>query len=57
MGRGSKSNAECFCYNCDRWFHYLGIATHRAMHRRKQEKVEILYSSGIIKTHDYRPST
>jgi len=32
----------CYCYNCRRWFHSLGIARHRAMHRDRKEDCTIL---------------
>jgi hypothetical protein len=37
MGR---SNKQVYCPRCDKYFHYLGYARHRAMHsdQRKKEK-------------------
>lgn len=37
---------ECYCCTCDKHFHYLGIATHRAMHRDKKEDCTIIYTYG-----------
>lgn len=37
---------ECYCCTCDKDFHYLGIATHRAMHRNKKEDCTIIYTYG-----------
>ena len=44
----------CYCYNCDRWFHYFGIATHRATHKRRGEICKINYTDGITRVHDFR---
>jgi len=44
---------ECYCYGCQRWFHYLGIASHRAIHRRKKEDVMIKYSKGDTYLHKF----
>lgn len=35
-----------FCHTCDKWFHYLGINRHRAMHRDKREDCQITYTHG-----------
>ena len=32
----------CYCYGCGKWFHSLGIARHRAMHRDRKEDCTIL---------------
>ena len=45
---------SCFCETCKKWFHSLGIAAHRAMHRRRHEYCEICYSDGATYSHDYR---
>lgn len=37
---------DCYCHTCNKWFHYLGIARHRAMHRDKKEACEIAFSKG-----------
>lgn len=45
------TNAKtCFCFTCDIAFHYLGIATHRAMHRDRGEDCRIKYTNGNIET-------
>ena len=36
----------CYCHTCKRSFHYLGINSHRAAHRRKREDCEITYTNG-----------
>lgn len=46
-----KSKKTCYCYTCERMFHYLGIARHRAMHRDKGEACTIEYSNGGICTY------
>ena len=42
---------SCYCYICDKYFHRLGIARHRAMHRDKNEDCKIKYSGGYIIKH------
>lgn len=37
---------NCYCHTCDRDFHYLGINSHRAMHRRRRENCTITYTYG-----------
>lgn len=41
----------CYCYTCERYFHSLGIARHRAMHRDKREDCKIKYANGDTWTH------
>lgn len=45
---------DCFCHTCGRWFHSLGIASHRATHRRKGETCLIDYGGGDLVRHDFR---
>lgn len=42
MGR----QPDCYCRTCDRPFHHLGIASHRAAHRNRKENCVIEYSDG-----------
>ena len=42
---------DCYCCNCDKEFHHLGIARHRAMHRDRVEDCRIIYSNGIARNH------
>lgn len=44
----SNSGAKCWCHNCQRDIHYMGIATHRAMHKRRKERVEITMVYGHL---------
>lgn len=48
---------QCYCRNCKRWFHSLGIARHRAAHRdRRDGIVEIeFHKRGVVETYDYTP--
>lgn len=46
---------HCYCHTCERAFHYLGIARHRAMHRDKKENCEIEYTNGDTYNHKYKP--
>ena len=43
----------CYCYNCDKWFHSLGISRHRAKHRDNREDCKIKYPYGVIKEHQF----
>ncbi len=43
----------CYCHTCDRWFNYLGIASHRAGHRRRKENCKITYTSGETSKYNY----
>lgn len=49
----SLCGPSCICRTCDKEFHYLGIATHRAMHKRKNEDCVITYSTGGTCIHKY----
>lgn len=46
-------NKYCYCETCDRSIHYLGIAAHRAAHKRKSEDCVICYSGGDCYEHPY----
>lgn len=43
----------CYCCTCNKAFHYLGIARHRAMHRDKKEDCKITYTNGDTYTHKF----
>jgi len=47
--------AYCRCHTCNRRIDSLGIAGHRAMHRRRRETCEITYSDGLTYIHDFAP--
>lgn len=52
--RSSKNRSlACYCHTCDRYFHYLGIARHRAMHRDKREDCKITFTHGDTYTYRY----
>jgi hypothetical protein len=36
----------CYCHTCGKWFHYLGITRHRAMHLDKREDCVITFTNG-----------
>lgn len=40
----ARTTKDCFCYTCNRAFNYLGIASHRASHRRKREDCVIEFN-------------
>lgn len=44
---------NCYCHTCKKDYHYLGIARHRAMHRKKKENCEITYTNGDTYGHKY----
>lgn len=41
------------CYCCGRAFNYLGIASHRASHRRRREDCTIRFTYGDVKSWKY----
>ena len=45
---------NCFCYTCEKAFHYLGIARHRAAHKARGENCEIGYTYGGVIKHRYK---
>nr|DAV84433.1 MAG TPA: C2H2 type zinc-finger protein [Caudoviricetes sp.] len=34
----ARLTKDCYCYTCGRAFNYLGIASHRASHRRRRRR-------------------
>ena len=54
MNRRERIPRTCFCHTCNKDFHWLGIARHRAMHRDRNEDCVISYSDG--RTYRYRYS-
>lgn len=42
---------NCYCHNCDRYFHYLGITRHRRAHIERGEIVIITYTHGDTWAH------
>lgn len=44
---------NCYCHNCETSFHYLGIASHRAGHRRRHEDCVITFTDGTTKMWKY----
>lgn len=44
---------SCFCHTCNRVFHPLGIASHRAAHRDKYQDCEITFSNGDRRRWEY----
>jgi len=45
---------KCYCHTCNKWFHYLGIARHRAIHRDRKENCQITYTRGDTYIHAYK---
>ena len=44
---------DCTCHTCERDIHHLGIMSHRAMHRRRQENCVITFSGGDTKRYKF----
>lgn len=44
---------NCYCYTCEKAFHYLGITRHRAAHRDKREDCKIEFTHGDVHTWKY----
>ena len=44
---------NCFCYTCNKAFHYLGITRHRAAHRDKREDCKIQFTHGDTYIYKY----
>lgn len=42
---------NCYCHNCKRWFHALGIMNHRKKHLNAGEEVRITYTNGDTRLH------
>lgn len=47
------NNKTCYCWTCNKFFHYLGIARHRAMHRDRKENCTISYGDCETITHQF----
>ena len=44
---------NCFCFTCDKEFHSLGIARHRAMHKDKKENCKIAFADGKVVSYTF----
>lgn len=42
---------NCYCHNCDKDFHYLGISRHRKAHQERGEEVTITFTYGDTYTY------
>lgn len=49
-----SKTGSCYCYTCDRYFHAMGIARHRAGHRDREEYCKIRFAYGNVMSWDYR---
>jgi hypothetical protein len=47
------NSKNCYCHVCKKYFHYLGIARHRAKHRDKKEDCTITFTNGKTYKWDY----
>ena len=43
----------CYCHTCKKHYHYLGINSHRAAHRRRRETCTITYTTGKTLTFNF----
>lgn len=48
---------NCYCHNCKRDLHYLGICNHRKWHLNRGEEVVITYTHGNTLRHKPQEST
>lgn len=49
-----KALKRCYCITCHKFFHPLGIARHRAMHRDNHEDCSIIFSDGGREDYDFK---
>lgn len=49
----ARLSKDCYCYTCAKSFNYLGIASHRASHRRRREDCTIMFTYGDVKSWKY----
>ncbi|MDY6079700.1 MAG: hypothetical protein SPI61_03140 [Ezakiella sp.] len=54
MNRIIEREKDCYCETCDKYFHHLGIARHRAMHRDRKENCVISYSDYSTVLHKFK---
>ncbi len=52
---GAYRPKNCHCYTCGRDIHHLGIMSHRAMHRRRQENCTVMFSNGNVVEYQFAP--
>jgi len=48
---------DCYCHTCLKEYHHLGIMSHRAMHRRKNEDCRITFSQGDTYKYNFSENT
>ena len=44
---------SCYCHTCNKYYHPLGIMSHRAAHRRRNQDCKITYTNGDIWLHQF----
>lgn len=49
-----KRVKTCYCHTCDKNLHSLGVATHRAAHKRRKENCEITFTNGETYKYDFK---
>ena len=49
----NKHDPDCYCLTCDRDIHHLGIMSHRAAHRRRNEDCTIEFSDGRTVSYNF----
>jgi hypothetical protein len=52
VGRGTTDKTT-YCHNCKKWFHHMGLARHRAMHRDRKEDCEVTMTNGERYIYEY----
>lgn len=48
-----QDDERTFCVTCEKSFHFLGTAAHRAAHRRREEDCTIIYTDGRTVFHGF----
>ncbi len=51
---GGRHFPDCYCHTCDRDIHHLGIMSHRAAHRRREENCRITFSDGRTVSYKFQ---
>lgn len=49
-----SSEKTTYCHTCERWFHSLGIASHRTYHRNRNQDCRVTYTNGDTHVHSYK---
>lgn len=53
MGKKISQTKDCHCHTCAKDFHSLGIMSHRAGHRNRNEDCKITFTYGNTVTYNF----